>query len=741
MSASFETLVRGIGAPRSDDLLEALLSAAGDRTALLDPTGTIVAVNQAWMQFGLAHGARSDSIGVGTNYLDTCRGQEDGCGAAALSGIESVLKGRTARFSCEYACSAYGMTWWFHLTTSAVRGGYAIVAHADITQAKVEEAKIKESEDRFRALTELSADWYWEQDAELRFNYISPGLEERTRIRAETLLGKRRWEVKEVEPRTDADRLTLDRATSRHEPYRDILVTRRCDGGNLLVLSLSGTPIFDAQGRFMGYRGIVRNVTGQMRAEEALRASESKFRAVFDSDVIPITIWNADGRIVDANDAYLRLTGFTRAELEAGQCRWDAITSPGQLHLDRAAVEEIRRRGACTPFEKDYVLRDGRRVPVLIAGAVLPGMTDEGIGFAIDLTERKRAESALRASEELYRILMANFPRGAVAVLDERLRFEVVDGEWLAATGQHKEAMIGATVAEAVSPELAREFEPHLSAALKGRPHSFELTCRGRTSEVHVAPLPSPRGLKVMAVVQDVTERVAAQRESTEHRAALSRSQKRIRALAARLLTGQEEERRRIARELHDDINQRIAVLAVALGAIRDRAREAKPDLAADLGLLYQKTVAISDDVRRLTRNLHCELLEHVGLAAALRGLIDELSEQTGMQVELCVEEPLGTIPRAVALCLYRVAQEALRNVLQHAGATDARVTLARTSSVLELKVTDRGRGFERDALRFAGGLGLVSMEERVRLVDGRLELRTAPGAGTELCAAVRLYG
>src|SRR5205814_6150818 len=131
--------------------------------------------------------------------------------------------------------------------------------------------------------------------------------------------------------------------------------------------------------------------------------SEARFRGVFESDVLPMSFWTADGKITDANDAYLRMVGYTREELEAGKLKWNELTVSDYLHLDHAAIRELKQSGYCRPYEKEYQLRDGRRIPVLLAGAVLPGPAEHGIAFTIDLTERRRAQQALEQSERRFR--------------------------------------------------------------------------------------------------------------------------------------------------------------------------------------------------------------------------------------------------------------------------------------------------------------------------------------------------
>jgi PAS domain S-box-containing protein len=156
-------------------------------------------------------------------------------------------------------------------------------------------------------------------------------------------------------------------------------------------------------GRMLELQAVGRDITERKQAEEALRRAEAKFRAVFEANFVPLCFWHRDGRILEANDAYLCLTGFTRAELEAGQAHWDALTLPEEIYrTERAAAELAAGKESSTPYEKVYRLRDGRRIPVLLAGALLAGYTDRGVAYTIDLSELKRAEAALqRAQAEL----------------------------------------------------------------------------------------------------------------------------------------------------------------------------------------------------------------------------------------------------------------------------------------------------------------------------------------------------
>lgn len=221
----------------------------------------------------------------------------------------------------------------------------------------------------------------------------------------------------------------------------------------------------------------------------------------------------------------------------------------------------------------------------------------------------------------------------------------------------------------------------------------------------------------------------AAARDITEEKLA----QEKLRALTDQVIMAQEDERRRIARDLHDDFTQRLAALGIELGLLKRSDAQDDPETNQELTRLQGEVLSLSEDIRRLSHSLHPSFLEHSSLAAALEAHCREFSRQTGIPTTFTHRDVPLEISRPVALAFYRIAQEALRNVALHSAATAATVVLSGDN--LALNVIDNGRGFDRARAMKSRGLGFVSIEERGRLAGAVVTITSVPGEGTTVCA------
>ena len=211
-----------------------------------------------------------------------------------------------------------------------------------------------------------------------------------------------------------------------------------------------------------------------------------------------------------------------------------------------------------------------------------------------------------------------------------------------------------------------------------------------------------------------------------------------LRDLSGRLINAQEEERRRLARELHDDLNQRMALLSIELEQLGQRVGK-QYDLLHRLESLQAQAREISTDIHRISYKLHPSKLDHLGLAAAVKSLCQEISEKGKLEVDFHQSGFLTSPPADIALCVFRIAQEALRNCVKHSGAAAARVVLEHTGNGIRLSVSDDGCGFEAESEAMEKGLGFTSMRERLRIVDGKMDVRSQPMHGTVIEVSVPL--
>jgi two-component system, NarL family, sensor kinase len=218
----------------------------------------------------------------------------------------------------------------------------------------------------------------------------------------------------------------------------------------------------------------------------------------------------------------------------------------------------------------------------------------------------------------------------------------------------------------------------------------------------------------------------------------LRQTRESLRTLAAKLIHVQEEERRRIAREMHDDWTQRLALLGIDIAKL-ERHIGAPETALPLLHTMQEKLVNLSEDVHALSRQLHPSILDDLGLVEALRSECASFARREGIAVVYSPEVAPTTLPKDVALCVYRVAQEALRNLAKHAAVNEAWVTLVATGPELLLRVQDKGVGFDAAGVHSQPGLGLSSMEERVRLIQAELCVTSATGRGTTVEVRVPL--
>jgi PAS domain S-box-containing protein len=438
------------------------------------------------------------------------------------------------------------------------------------------------------------------------------------------------------------------------------------------------------------------------------------------------------------------MLGASRPEEICGRRALD-FAHPDYHGVVRKRMQLTDSRGLRFGLSEQKFLRlDGLPIDVEVCSGPIDYGGRRGSHLILrDISDRKRIENALRSSEERFRL-------AARAVAD-------LIYEWDAARDSTQwfgdiSAALGYSRSEAPSTRSSfrsllhpEDVERVRAAAEKvvpaGKPFRQEYRIRAADGEyrfwrVHAVCVKDQdgRASKYVGACTDITDQKRAELALRESEAALRRSREELRALTASLIGKQEEVRREISRDLHDDLNQKLAMVALELETLEHSLPANLPEPREQARALRARVLHVAEDVRRIAYRLHPSILEHLGLAVALQSLCNEFARREGIPVRFQQRHAPSLISQEAAVCLYRVAQEALHNIARHSEAPRADVTLTGTTNGgLLLTISDRGKGFSPTANRHRRGLGIVSMEERVRLLNGHFSIQASPGTGTRL--------
>jgi PAS domain S-box-containing protein len=454
--------------------------------------------------------------------------------------------------------------------------------------------------------------------------------------------------------------------------------------------------------------------------------------AIVDSSNDAIIAKDLDGVISTWNLAAQRLFGYSEAEA-IGQSI--TLIIPPDLHdEEKDILRRVRIGERIEHYETRRVTRDGRTLDVSITISPVRDATGAIVGASKilrDVTEVKLARAALRDSIERFRLIADTAPV-IVWMSDASKACTYLNQTWLNLTGQPADAALGTGWKDHIHPDDVDQcWDIFASAVDRRAPFQMDFRLRrydGDYRSMVSTGAPQYNGdgsfAGYIGFAIDVTER----RQAAEALATINQ----------RLFDAQEEERSRIARELHDDIGQRLAVLSLDLEALARVSGVPDTEGRQKIGDARRDVMSIAAGVQSLSHRLHPARLEYLGIAAAAETLCREVSRQRALEVAFHAESVPDGVSRRVAVCLYRVLQEALQNAVKHSGMGTIDVTLRGGVDEIELTVRDFGAGFEVSTTQ-GRGLGLTSMKERVSAVGGCLTIVSAPQHGTTILATVPL--
>jgi two-component system, NarL family, sensor histidine kinase UhpB len=516
----------------------------------------------------------------------------------------------------------------------------------------------------------------------------------------------------------------------REHAWTDLPTLRR--DGTLIEMSWTRVKLSDA-----ACLGFGQDITARRRSEKDLRASEERFRAVFDRAPDAIVIFDDDGRFVELNTAACALFGRGRDDLLGRTVA--EITAPG---LDTSQRwEEFRRAGSAEGVWK-VARPDGstRDVEFSARADFLPG---RHLSSLRDISERKRLESELRASEVLLTEGQRLSSTGSWAWTPQtgalswsRGMFRIF-GVRVATTGPLLELALDAVHPEdraAVDREMVRAVEQRALMEASFRIVRPDGTIRHLHSRGRPVLDDSGQVVQFLGAISDVTDRLLAQERLTQSNAQLQ-------ALSDRLRVAREEEGARIAREVHDEIGQALTALQMDVAWLSNRVRptSAGEPVAAKLlamdGLL-DKTM---DSVQRIATELRPRVLDELGLEAAVEWYVQDFEKRSGIACRVRIDLTAARTAPGVSTAVFRVLQEALTNVWRHAGARQSIVDLSVDRATLRLEVKDDGQGIAADRVADPRSLGLLGMRERARALSGEVAIRGVAGQGTRVTLTIPL--
>ena len=531
----------------------------------------------------------------------------------------------------------------------------------------------------------------------------------------------------------------VNRAVSEGSPYEAEFRMPQPDGSVRWVRG-KGTVLCDEAGKPLRMIGLNADITERKQAEEALLQSEARLARTEDFSLVMVTHVGLDGRWLKVPPTLCELVGYTEQELLAGQFK--DITHPDDFEADWSqCLRLIRGEIRSFDLEKRYIHKDGRTIWIYLNCSVVEDDNGQPIHFVTyirDITGRKFAEQALLESNERNQAILRALP--------DMMFLQTREGDYLDYYARDhgsllvpSEAFLGKNVRDILPPELAEQVMDCISRLAGNETQVLEYSLQiGNEERYFEARLVAAEGDKVLSIIRDVTDARRAADALRRGEEKLLQSNREIRGLAARLMSAQDSERTRIAHLLHDDVGQNIAALGVAISRLKRRLPAGSSEMVTELDRLGQHTNDLTAQIRRLSHQLQPEVLEHLGLVAALESQVAEFGHEEQIAVKINADIRRD-IPLDISVCLYRVALEALRNVSRHSGASSANISLREDGIFLILEVSDPGRGFDVEKAKRESGIGLASAEERVKLLQGTVEIRSNPQAGTTLIARVPL--
>ncbi len=558
------------------------------------------------------------------------------------------------------------------------------------------------------------------------------------------------WDITHLEDLSlNRDGLAGHRSTT--EPHHIEKRYVRKDG-SIIWAQVTSNLILDADHRPQYWLSFVEDITERKQTEQALRISEEQFRALADSIVQLVWMAEPDGYIFWYNRGWYEYTGMTPEQIAGWG--WQSVHDPAVLPKVIEGWKESLRNE--TIFEMEFPLRGADGVYRWFLTRAVPVKDPSGrivrwCGTNTNIHEQREARRVVQESRDRLNAALAASAMGTFRWNPATGEFLEVDDTVRRLFGLRPDEPSSAEAFLArIHPDDLPEFRAKFAACRSGS--DFDMECRVVSPDgtirwlygrAKLLPDGTNQSKHLVGACTDITARKQAEEALRQAHAELETVVEQrtaaLRQLSARLLHIQDEERRRIARELHDSLGQYLTAAKINLDILTSSPTSGSPEMLTEARVLIAEALA---ETRTLSHLLHPPLLDEAGFDSAARWYVDGFAKRSGIRVELHIAPELQRLTSAVEIALFRVLQESLTNVHRHSGSESVEIQLCRVEEAIELHVIDHGRGLPADVLhRFETtgtntGVGLAGMRERVKELGGQLHVRST-SKGTAVIARI----
>jgi PAS domain S-box-containing protein len=631
----------------------------------------------------------------------------------------------------------------------------SVIGASNVARDITERRRVERALSEQARLLDLSNDAIFVRDGEDRVTYWNKAATELYGFTREEALGRVTHEL--LQTQFPAHLGMINEQLHRDERWNGELVHTRKDGAKVIVVS---RWVLDRRANANALRILETNsdITQRKRTEKALRESEERFRAIVETTPECVKLVSADGTLLHMNKPGLEMVGARSADEVVGKNVYDLI-APEDRDRFKAFNESICR-GKQGSLQFDIVGLDGKRRHMETHAAPLRNPDDTLVHLAVtaDISERKQAEELLRTSEERFRALVNASSDVIYRMSPDWSEMRDLDGRgFIPDTGKPTKDWLN----QYIPPDDQALLLETIRDAVQKR-SMFELEHRVRRTDgtlgwtySRAVPLLNVNGeiQEWFGAASDVTARKEAEENfrklaqtlDAEVRARtreLEEQSKQVRELSWRLLTSQDEERRHIARELHDSAGQTLTVLGISLAQLLQKTGRNAPELASEAEQIQETVQQLHREIRTTSYLLHPPLLDESGLYSAISWFLQGLLERSGLEVHLDISREFGRLPRDMELVIFRLVQECLTNIHRHSESETASIRIVRESNQITLDIRDQGNGMSPARLAEIqlgrSGVGIAGMRERLRQFEGTMNIESDT-SGTRIFTTIPL--